>query len=262
MYSPFLFIFVLTMATKTATSEYYCFDSLNSHFKYWTFLGVTSKEFSKPHQRTLYRIHSTLMILAVQIYFPLHIVFGLFQLSNPQDLLEAIPLALAMVLCAMNVYFLRGALSVLEDIKEKSKAFEQKARADEEEFAFILEFKSKSKMIMKFYLTMFTNLSAFAVISLFTYDSRRLFIPGYFPYDFWSSCWVNICKLWIWEYIGLDSTLRSQKLIIINSWWKLSKITYKYLNVQKKLTTRFPRPCLLCSYHHLSTLCPMWSCFS
>lgn len=172
------------MAANTVTTEYYCFDALNSHFGYWRFLGVSSEEFPKRYQRILYRIHTTLMHLTIQLLFPLHITFGIFQLSDARDILEAVPLSFTFIMCAMNIYFLRGTLKVLQEIKEKSQIFEKKSRHNEEEFAFILEFKAKSKIYMTFYLALFTNLSISATISVLTFNSRQLLFPGYFPYDF------------------------------------------------------------------------------
>lgn len=227
------------MAAKTATAEYYCFDSLNSHFKYWKFMGITTEEFPKLHQRILYRIHATLMHVTVQLYFPLHIIYGLFHLTDPRDILEGIPLSFTMSMCALNIYILQGTLSVLQQIKERTKVFENKARENEEEFAFILEFKSKSAIYMKFYLTLFTALSVLAGVTIFTFDSRRLLMPGYFPFDFTQSQLVYgltvsyqllagviqaYAQVHHYTYSGLLMFLLTQHLQILNL--RISRIGY------------------------------------
>lgn len=172
------------MAAAKAKPEYLAFDTLSWHFKYWTFLGVSSEEFAKPYQRNLYRIYRALTYFVVQLYLPFHLVYGLFQLRNPRDIIENMSMSLSMVLCAMKAYILLRTLNVIQDIKEISKDFEQKARKNEGEYAFIIEFKSKTKAFMKIYYVSFTILVAFAAMSILTYDSRRLLYPGYFPYDF------------------------------------------------------------------------------
>lgn len=227
------------MADARAITEYYAFDSFKWHFKYFKLLGVTTEVYPKRYQRNLYRIQTALMCLAVHLYFPLHIFYGLFQLTNPREILENFEMWLVFVICSMKVFILRGKLSVLHEIEEISKEFEKKAKQNREEYAFILEFKSKSRTIMKVYYVTFTALVIFGTMNVFAYDSRRLVYTGYFPYDFKDNVFVYVLTVfyqmvtWIIDvyanahydtYPGLLMFLLSQHIKILNL--RISRVGY------------------------------------
>lgn len=233
------FSLVLTMDIKEVGTEYYAFDSLNWHFKYWKFLGVTTEEFPKRYQLILYRFFTALIHFGVQIYLPFHLIYGLFQLSNPRDILENFAMGFTLIICSMKVYILQGALDALKDIKEISNTFEKKAKQNKGEYTFILEFKSKSKIFMKLYFISFTILAVSTALSILTYGSRRLLYPGYFPFDFKQNRFVYaLTAFYQWlawtiqdyanvhhdTYPGLMIFLLCQHLKILNL--RISRIGY------------------------------------
>lgn len=227
------------MAALGGASEYYAFDSLKWHFRYWTFMGVTSRKFPKRYQRILYVIHAVVINFAVQIYLPFHLIYGLFELRTARDILENMAVNITMVICTMKFCILVGTLNVFQDIRNVTKVFENKAKQNEEEYTFILEFKSRSRTLMKFYYTSFTCLAVSIAMSVLTYDSRRLLYPGYFPYDFkqnrfvygltvfyqWLTCCINVyANVHHDTFPGLLMFMLSQHLRILNL--RISRIGY------------------------------------
>lgn len=147
-------------------------------------MGLSDGDFSRRYQRILYKIHSFFILLAVHVYFPSHLVYGLFQQRNPRGILENLSTILNFVICTMKAFFLRSSLSAFQEINEISKVFERKATKRNEDYAFILEFKYKTELFMKIYYVPFTIVSICAAMSIIYSDTRRLLYSGYFPYDY------------------------------------------------------------------------------
>lgn len=224
------------MDTRTSAKEYYAFDSLNWHFNYWTFLGIRTHEFPKKHQRILYRIHTALICIGVQIFLPFHLIFGVLQLRNTRDILETTSICINVVICAMKAYFLKRSLGALQDINQISRRLERKAKRNEDEYAFLLEFKSTSGTIMKTALVLVTSFVLVRTMIVLRYGSMY---PGYFPYDihqsrlvYGLSAFYQLLALVIQafanqhhdSYPGLLIFLLSQHLRIFNL--RVSKIGY------------------------------------
>lgn len=171
------------MAKKGVTTEYYGFDSLKWHFKYFMFLGVTTKRFPK-YQQTLYNIYAVFIIFLAQFYQVFYLAFGLFQLNTPRDIIGNVSMAVSQFTSFTKIYILFGTINAFQDIKNICEDFEKEAKKNKEEYAHILEFKSTSKNLMKFYYVSCSVLVVFAALSCLTFDSRRLMFPGYFPYDY------------------------------------------------------------------------------
>lgn len=117
-------------------------------------------------------------------YFPVAITAQVFLLTDPIKILESLGMSLCCITYSMKVFILRRALKDLLEIRDISKRFEDKAKRQKDEYAFILEFKSTSRSLMKVYYVAFTLMLIVGWLGIFTNGTNRLVIDIYLPYDF------------------------------------------------------------------------------
>lgn len=144
-----------------------------------------------------------------------------------------------MVICSMKSYVLKRKLKDLRALEEISKEFEAKAKLNEEEYALIWQFKSRSATLMNVYIVAFNALIFSSFMSLVTYDTRRLLFPGYYPYDFqrnrliygltafyqWLAWTIQVYSNMFFDtFPGILTFLLNQHLKIFNL--RVSKIAY------------------------------------
>lgn len=172
------------MAADKPQKEYYALDSLNWHFNFWTFLGIEDLNLTHTSQKILYKLYGMFIQFAVNVYFPFSLIYGLFQLKNPRDILENVAISVAVLTCGMKSYVIRGKIKDIRALGEISKAFEKEAKLNDQEYSLITEFRVKSQKYLWFFLFSFGSLVVSGFMIVVTFDTRRLMYPGYFPYDF------------------------------------------------------------------------------
>lgn len=203
-------------------------------------MGLDSSGFADEKRKRLYQIYAVFVTLALNVYFPFHLTYGLLQQTDPQVILESTAMCLVVMVCTFKAFDSRRKLSVFRRLGEISKSFERKAKLDQEQYALILEFKSKSQRFLNSYFAASGILICFAILTILTFDSRELLHPtGYFPYDYTKSRTVYVVttiyqfSAWVIQvlvnifydtYPGMFYFLLSQHVRILNL--RVAKIGY------------------------------------
>lgn len=127
-------------------------------------------------------------------------------MRNLKDIIESMTVSFTMVIVSLKTFVLWRKLGDINKCGEISETFEVKARADPVQYDLILAFKKNSIKIMKFFFIAYNGCMCLAVFSMFTYDTRRLLLPGYFPLDWEGSRAIySICVLYqclCWYMVG------------------------------------------------------------
>lgn len=203
-------------------------------------MGLDSSIHPQGRQKRIYQTYSVIIIFAVNVYFPFHLCYGLLQQREPRIILENTAMCLVILVCLIKAIDSRRKLPIFRELGEISKNFEKKAINDKEQYAFILEFKSKCRTYINSYVYASVILVAFAGLTLLLSDERRLMhATGYFPYDYtkgrivygmtaiYQFCaWVVhvFSNIFYDTYPGLFYFLLSQHVQILNL--RISKIGY------------------------------------
>lgn len=228
------------MPNEKDAPEYFGIDSFYWHFKSWFLMGLDSSIYQKGPKERLYKIYSAVIFFLVNIYFPFHLCYGLVQQRDAQIILENASMCLVILVCLIKAIDTRRKLHVFRQLGEISKEFEIKAKADQEQYAFMLDFKSKCGLYINSYVYASLILVTFAGLTLVTFEERRLMhATGYFPYDYTKDRFIyGITALyqfgsWVVHvfsnifydtYPGMFYFLLSQHVQILNL--RISKIGY------------------------------------
>lgn len=160
-------------------------------------------------------------------------------MRNVRDIIENMTVSFTMVIISLKAFVLWRKLGDINKCGEISEILEVKARADPAHYDLLQSFKKTSAKIVKCFFIAYSGCLCLAVFSMFTYDTRRLLFPGYFPMDWENSrtiyivcvlyqclCWfmVGYANVFYDTYPGLLMYLLVQHLRITNL--RTSRIGY------------------------------------
>lgn len=224
---------------KKPETEYYAIDTLYWHFMFWRFLGLDDTKWPKRYQRILYKMYMVFIQFAVNFYFPFSLIYKLFTLRTPRDILENIAISFAVMTCSVKSIVMKRKITDIRKIGEISKELEKEAKLNEGEYELILEFKKKGRRYVIMFFLLFGSLVCSGALTVTTFTSRRLMYPAYFPYDFQQNQFIYGCTAfyqWLtWaidvignayydSYPGLLTFLLCQHLKMLSL--RVSKIGY------------------------------------
>lgn len=220
--------------------EYYAIDSFYFHFRCWFLMGLDPSIHPKGPEKRYYQIYSVIVFFLVNVYFPMHLLVGLLQQRDFQVILENASMCMVILVCLIKAIDTRKKIQIFRELGEISKGFEKKAKEDEDQYALLLDFKSKCRLYIKSYVYASIILVIFAGLTLVTFDERQLIHgTGYFPYDYTQSRLVygvtatyQFCAWMVHvfsniaydTYPGMFYFLLSQHVQILNT--RISKIGY------------------------------------
>lgn len=165
-------------------TEQRAFSALNWHIKFWTFLGLNPIKTQNAFSRTAWITFTIALHFLINIYLPMHLAIGLFDLRNPQDIIENLANTSNQIVTTAKTYVLWKNLHRIYEIGDISEAFENDIKDEEECYQHIEDFRSNSRKITLLFIVVYGScmtLGGFTLIAKI--QSHRLFFPGYYPFN-------------------------------------------------------------------------------
>ncbi|KAL5292608.1 Or59a.2 family protein [Megaselia abdita] len=190
------------MTQSKPAAEYRAFNALNWHIRFWTFLGLNPIKSQNTFIKSAWFLFSVVLHFLINIYLPLHLVIGLFDLKHPRDIIENLANTSNQIITTAKTYVLWKNLGRIYEIGDISETFERDVKDEKESFRFILDFRKNSKKYTILFIVVYGLCMTLGGFSLFVkIQSHRQFFPGYYPFniDMSEGVFKAVC---IYQYVS------------------------------------------------------------
>lgn len=187
--------------TETVTEDR-AFNALDWHIRFWTFLGLTPIKSQSTFVKAGWLLFSAFLHFLINIYLPLHLIIGLFDLRHPRDIIENLANTSNQIITTAKTYVLWKNLHRIYEIGDISETFELVIKDEKECFKFIKDFKRNSKKYTILFIVVYGSCMTLGGFSLIAkIQNNRQFFPGYYPFDInmSDSLFKAVC---IYQYIS------------------------------------------------------------
>ncbi|KAH8412641.1 hypothetical protein KR009_003958 [Drosophila setifemur] len=158
---------------------------------YWLYWRILGLECDFPLRHLL----DFLITTFVTIWYPIHLIMGLFLERTLGDVCKGIPITAACFFCSFKFICFRLKLAEIKNIEDLFKELDQRAVSEEERQFFDQNTRREANFVWKSFIWAYglSNLSAIA--SVLFGGGHKLLYPAWFPYNVQSSeliFWLSV----------------------------------------------------------------------
>lgn len=182
-------------------------DIYRTYWLYWHLLGLESNFF-------LNRLLDLVITVFVTIWYPIHLILGLFMERSLGDVCKGLPITAACFFASFKFICFRFKLSEIKDIEILFKELDRRALSREECEFFNQNTRREANFIWKSFIVAYGLSNISAIASVLFGGGHKLLYPAWFPYDvqateliFWLSVTYQIAgvSLAILQNLANDS---------------------------------------------------------
>ncbi|EDW45856.1 odorant receptor 33b [Drosophila sechellia] len=182
-------------------------DIYRTYWLYWHLLGLESNFF-------LNRLLDLVITVFVTIWYPIHLILGLFMDRSLGDVCKGLPITAACFFASFKFICFRIKLSEIKEIEISFKELDQRALSQEECEFFNQNTRREANFIWKSFIVAYGLSNISAIASVLFAGGHKLLYPAWFPYDvqateliFWLSVTYQIAgvSLAILQNLANDS---------------------------------------------------------
>nr|NP_523554.1 odorant receptor 33b [Drosophila melanogaster]P81915.1 RecName: Full=Odorant receptor 33b [Drosophila melanogaster]AAF53132.1 odorant receptor 33b [Drosophila melanogaster] len=182
-------------------------DIYRTYWLYWHLLGLESNFF-------LNRLLDLVITIFVTIWYPIHLILGLFMERSLGDVCKGLPITAACFFASFKFICFRFKLSEIKEIEILFKELDQRALSREECEFFNQNTRREANFIWKSFIVAYGLSNISAIASVLFGGGHKLLYPAWFPYDvqateliFWLSVTYQIAgvSLAILQNLANDS---------------------------------------------------------
>nr|ACD56235.1 OR33B [Drosophila sechellia] len=182
-------------------------DIYRTYWLYWHLLGLESNFF-------LNRLLDLVITVFVTIWYPIHLILGLFMDRSLGDVCKGLPITAACFFASFKFICFRIKLSEIKEIEILFKELDQRALSQEECEFFNQNTRREANFIWKSFIVAYGLSNISAIASVLFAGGHKLLYPAWFPYDvqateliFWLSVTYQIAgvSLAILQNLANDS---------------------------------------------------------
>nr|ACD56233.1 OR33B [Drosophila simulans] len=163
-------------------------DIYRTYWLYWHLLGLESNFF-------LNRLLDLVITVFVTIWYPIHLILGLFMDRSLGDICKGLPITAACFFASFKFIFFRIKLSEIKEIEILFKELDQRASSQEESEFFNQNTRREANFIWKSFIVAYGLSNISAIASVLFAGGHKLLYPAWFPYDVQASeliFWLSV----------------------------------------------------------------------
>ncbi|XP_001965073.2 odorant receptor 33b [Drosophila ananassae] len=143
---------------------------------YWRLLGLET-DFPLRH------VLDILITFFVTIWYPIHLIVGVFSERTLGDICKGLPITAACFFCSFKFICFRLKLKEIKAIEILLKELDQRAVSDDEREYFNKNTQKEANFIWASFLVAYNLSNISAIASVLFGGGHQLLYPGWFPYD-------------------------------------------------------------------------------
>ncbi|EDV58858.1 odorant receptor 33b [Drosophila erecta] len=159
-----------------------------TYWLYWHLLGLESHFF-------LNRLLDMVITAFVTIWYPIHLILGLFMERSLGDVCKGIPITAACFFASFKFICFRIKLSEIKEVEILFKELDQRALSQEECEFFNQNTRREANFIWKSFIAAYGLSNISAIASVLFGGGHKLLYPAWFPYDVQASeliYWLSV----------------------------------------------------------------------
>nr|ABY55452.1 Or33b [Drosophila mauritiana] len=163
-------------------------DIYRTYWLYWHLLGLESNFF-------LNRLLDLVITVFVTIWYPIHLILGLFMDISLGDVCKGLPITAACFFASFKFICFRIKLSEIKQIEILFKELDQRASSQEECEFFNQNTRREANFIWKSFIVAYGLSNISAIASVLFAGGHKLLYPAWFPYDVQASeliFWLSV----------------------------------------------------------------------
>nr|ABY55453.1 Or33b [Drosophila mauritiana] len=163
-------------------------DIYRTYWLYWHLLGLESNFF-------LNRLLDLVITVFVTIWYPIHLILGLFMDRSLGDVCKGLPITAACFFASFKFICFRIKLSEIKQIEILFKELDQRASSQEECEFFNQNTRREANFIWKSFIVAYGLSNISAIASVLFAGGHKLLYPAWFPYDVQASeliFWLSV----------------------------------------------------------------------
>nr|ACD56231.1 OR33B [Drosophila simulans]ACD56232.1 OR33B [Drosophila simulans]ACD56234.1 OR33B [Drosophila simulans] len=163
-------------------------DIYRTYWLYWHLLGLESNFF-------LNRLLDLVITVFVTIWYPIHLILGLFMDRSLGDICKGLPITAACFFASFKFICFRIKLSEIKQIEILFKELDQRASSQEECDFFNQNTRREANFIWKSFIVAYGLSNISAIASVLFAGGHKLLYPAWFPYDVQASeliFWLSV----------------------------------------------------------------------
>nr|ABY55450.1 Or33b [Drosophila mauritiana] len=163
-------------------------DIYRTYWLYWHLLGLESNFF-------LNRLLDLVITVFVTIWYPIHLILGLFMDRSSGDVCKGLPITAACFFASFKFICFRIKLSEIKQIEILFKELDQRASSQEECEFFNQNTRREANFIWKSFIVAYGLSNISAIASVLFAGGHKLLYPAWFPYDVQASeliFWLSV----------------------------------------------------------------------
>ncbi|XP_039501320.1 odorant receptor 33b [Drosophila santomea] len=156
-----------------------------AYWLYWHLLGLESNFF-------LNRLLDVVITVFVTIWYPIHLILGLFMERSVRQVCKGLPISAACFFASFKFICFRIKLSEIKEIEILFKELDQRAVSQGECEFFNQNTRREANFICKSFIVAYGLSNISAIASVLFGGEHKLLYPAWFPYD------VQVSELIFW----------------------------------------------------------------
>ncbi|XP_054744549.1 odorant receptor 33b-like [Anastrepha obliqua] len=164
---------------------------------YWHALGI-----STAYNKYLCGVYDVFVNIFVTIFYPTHLIVGLFLNPSPADLFQNLSIAITCFASSVKHYLLRRQLPEIRDVQALLAELDKRVEdADEREY-FHRELAVGARNVVKLFTVVYGGANIAAISATLLSKERRLMYPAWLPFEWQASAFTFYAAV-IYQFAGV-----------------------------------------------------------
>ncbi|XP_011178699.2 odorant receptor 33b-like [Zeugodacus cucurbitae] len=163
----------------------------------WHAVGI-----STAYQKHLCALYDLLINVLVTIFYPIHLIVGLFLNPTPADLFQNLSITITCFVCSVKHYLLRRKLPQIRVVQALLADLDKRVEDAEERAYFEQQLVVGAKNVVKLFSIAYGGANMAAISATLLSKERRLMYPAWLPFQ-WQASTFSYCAAVIYQIAGV-----------------------------------------------------------